>query len=554
MRKYLFLGLCWPIFAASAQQLDSLKVDSTQVEIPTDTIPQKDSVAAADPAVLEPLVPELIAAPDTAVTKDTVAPKLIASPDTVTAKDTAATDLVEEPTPEPVDFVPPSDHLTAAFHRGRREALRALMPDSSVAIFFANPLRNRLGDIHFEYHQDPNLYYLSGLQEPHAMLMVFKDPIELDSLTTNEILFVQPKNRVEEMWNGRRIGAEFAQQKLGVHTVFESNTFADQYYDFSELKVFYMGPEDDVRDDPNDRGDLYSLIKHFKFKLREHEHVVKGRALLDIMAALRQKKSEEELTLTRKAIEHTCAGLRELMMGLYPGMYEYEAQALVEYLFKRSGSESPGFPSILAGGPNSCIMHYTQNRRQLTRDDLLVADVGAEYHGYPADITRTIPVDGTFSEEQAIIYGIVLEAEEAAIAAARSGQRFWAPHVAARRVIGKRLKQHGIITSWGQIGQFFMHGTSHYLGLEVHDVGLYGPLKPGQLITVEPGIYIPEGSNCDPKWWNIGVRIEDDILITEGEPDVLSECVPKTIEEIEALMEETSRLVQAPGARPLMGR
>jgi Xaa-Pro aminopeptidase len=221
-------------------------------------------------------------------------------------------------------------------------------------------------------------------------------------------------------------------------------------------------------------------------------------------------------------------------------MTEYQAQAILEYFFKHFGAEYPGFPSILGAGENSCILHYVTNRRTLADGDLLVADVGAEYHGYTADVTRTLPVNGKFSPEQKIIYDIVLEAQTAGIKAARAGNKFTEPHNKATEIIQKRLMEQGIIKSPMEHRLYFMHGTSHYLGLDVHDAGLYGSLAPGNVITVEPGVYIPEGSPCDPKWWNIGVRIEDDILITKGEPVNLSGAAPRTTEQIEALMKEES--------------
>jgi Xaa-Pro aminopeptidase len=209
-------------------------------------------------------------------------------------------------------------------------------------------------------------------------------------------------------------------------------------------------------------------------------------------------------------------------------------------MFKKDGSEYVGYPSIVGGGENSCILHYETNRKKLESGNLLVIDAGAEYHGYTADITRTLPVDGTFSPEEKAIYNIVLEAQEAGIKACKAGSEFRATHKAAVAVIQKRLLELGVIKDSNDFMKYFFHGTSHYLGLDVHDAGNYGRLAPGQIITVEPGIYIPAGSPCDKKWWNIGVRIEDDVLITTGEPEVLSGKLPKKAEEVEALMKEES--------------
>jgi Xaa-Pro aminopeptidase len=255
---------------------------------------------------------------------------------------------------------------------------------------------------------------------------------------------------------------------------------------------------------------------------------------------LREIKTKEELDLMRKAISFTCDGIKEAMKALEPGMGEYDVEAIVEYVFKSKGSEDVGYPSIIGGGENSCILHYETNRKKLVSKDMVVCDVGAEYHGYTADVTRTIPVSGKFSPEQKAIYNIVLEAQLAGIAKCKPGEYFRAPHNAAMEIIQKRLLELGIIKAPSEVMKYFFHGTSHYLGLDVHDAGTYGKLLPNSVITVEPGIYIPEGSDCDPKWWNIGIRIEDDILITDTEPEVLSSCVPKKIEEIEVLMKKES--------------
>jgi len=440
-----------------------------------------------------------------------------------------------------VDFIYDLDMLSASFYEGRRDTLRKLLPDSSLAVFFASPIRYKANHVTYEYHQNANLYYLTGLQEPNSLLMVFTEPQQLDTIYTREALFVQPRKPSSEVWDGRRLGTTGVREVLGLEQAFENHQFADMAIDFSAIKhIYFLSPEGGMVDDKKDRGDLSSMLKHFHYKVEKLDSMVDDRSLEDVLAGMRQNKEPEELDLMRKAINFTCEALIELMKALEPGMTEFQSEAIIEYMFKKNGAEQAGFPSILGGGENSCILHYTSNRKQLSGKDLLVCDVGAEYHGYTADITRTIPVNGKFSEEQAIIYNVVLEAQKAGINAAKKGNKFWDPHNAARREIGKGLIKHGIIKNWAEIDKYFMHGTSHYLGLDVHDAGLHGSLKPGQVITVEPGIYIPEGSDCHPKWWNIGVRIEDDILVTTGQAEVLSAGVPKTIREIEELMKEQS--------------
>jgi Xaa-Pro aminopeptidase len=434
-----------------------------------------------------------------------------------------------------------NDILDKSFHKGRRDAVRNALSDSSCAIFFANPERQRANDTKFIYHQDPDFYYLTGLEEPNSLLIIFKEPQRFyDTILTDELIFVQDRNPSQESWTGKLLGIDGV-HKLGFTSVLLNEQFADFKINFKNFKkVYHLELFDDAHDDTNDRGDLCSLIKHFKSKIDYKPKNTDGYSLKGLMASLREIKHPEELVLMRKAIDMSCKGHEEVMKALAPGMKEYQAQAIAEYIFKKEGSEYVGYPSIVGGGENSCILHYETNRKKLDGKDLMVIDAGAEYHGYSADITRTLPVDGKFSPEEKAIYNIVLEAQLAGINACREGAEFRATHKATVAVIQKRLKELGIIKDQSDYMKYFFHGTSHYLGLDVHDAGNYGKLTAGNIITVEPGIYIPAGSDCDPKWWNIGIRIEDDVLITKGEPEVLSGKLPKTIEAIEALMAEES--------------
>ncbi len=435
-----------------------------------------------------------------------------------------------------------SDLLTKEFHNGRRDALRKLLPDSSCAVFFANPERQRANDTKYLYHQDPNLYYFTGLNEPNAMLIIFKENQTFyDSITTNELIFIQERDPAKEVWTGKRMGIVGVKDQLGFSFPFENKQFADFEIDFSKFhQVSFLEFNNDVRDDINDRGDLYSLIKHFKEKTGYAKKNLDNFNIVSVMGTLREKKQPQELELMHKAIGMTVVAHYELMKSLQVGLKEYQAQAIIEYMFKKQGSEYVGYPSIVGGGENSCILHYETNRKKLDDGNLLVVDAGAEYHGYTADVTRTLPVNGKFSEEERIIYNIVLDAQVAGIKACQEGLEFRAPHQAAQAVIQQRLMKLGIIKNEADYIKYFFHGTSHYLGLDVHDAGNYGKLTAGNVITVEPGIYIPSGSDCDPKWWNIGIRIEDDVLITKGAPDILSGNLPKKIDDIEAVMKEES--------------
>lgn len=428
------------------------------------------------------------------------------------------------------------DLLPASFHQNRREALREKMPEKSVVVLFSAPIKNRSNDVDYEYHQDPNFYYLSGLREPHSVLVIFKEQQLINGVKTNEVLFVQDRDPKSEVWNGKRLGVEGAKQILGFETVLKNYEFSktDLLLDTLE-NIFYTKDKGDVRDHFGKR-DLYDLLESFYERIEKNKDKTNPYKLNSWMVKLRQDKQEEELVLMRKAIDITCKAQRELMKALEPNMKEYQTEALVEFHFKYEGAEYTGFPSIHGSGENSCILHYTENRRPMTKNDLLVSDIGAEYHGYTADVTRTLPTNGKYSEEQKIIYNLVLEAQDSGIAKCKVGNGFWAPHKAATEVIAKGLIKLGIIENEKDVRKYFMHGTSHYLGLDVHDVGDMSKLSAGEVITVEPGIYIAAGSPCHEKWWNIGVRIEDDILITEGEPENLSDCVPRTIPEIEAIM------------------
>ena len=264
--------------------------------------------------------------------------------------------------------------------------------------------------------------------------------------------------------------------------------------------------------------------------------------LSEIMSTLREIKTEEEMVLLKKAVEISAVGQIEVMKAMQPNMSETEIQGVHEYVYKKYGAEYEGYPSIVGGGNNGCILHYIENNKTQVGNDLVLMDLGAEYHGYTADVTRTIPANGKFTPEQKQIYDIVYNAQEAGIKASTVGASFRAPGEASSKVVAEGLMALGIIANASEARTYFPHGTSHYLGLDVHDKGTYGPFKANTVITVEPGIYIPEGSDCDKKWWGIAVRIEDDILITDEGPVNLSALAPRTTEAIEAMMKQPSPL------------
>lgn len=431
-----------------------------------------------------------------------------------------------------------TDRLPNQFHQQKRESLRALMPEKSAAIFFANPIRNRSNDVDFQFSQNPNFYYLTGYLEPNAALIILKESRVFDGISTNEILFVQDRNPSSEIWTGKRLGVEGAKQMLGFKSVYkgiELKEFGLNWSTLNEIMAIY--PEQPNRSHLSNT-ELGDLVDYFQDAMKKSKIETSSSSLKSMMGKLREIKTKEEIALMQTAMDITIDGFKAMLKQLEPGMTEYEAQAIVEYHSKKGGSEYMGYPSICGGGSNACVLHYTYNRKSLEAKDMFLVDMGAEYHGYTADITRTIPVDGKFSTEEKAIYNLVLQAQNAGIDKCRKGNDFRAGHNAAYAVIAKGLIDLGIIKKETEAKNYFMHGTSHYLGLNVHDAGTYQALLPGVVMTVEPGIYINSNSACDPKWWGIGVRIEDDILVTDDAPVIMTNSLPRSIEELEKMMAE----------------
>ncbi len=448
----------------------------------------------------------------------------------------------------------PKDFLSSKFHKDRREQVRKKMPENSVAVFFTNPVRNRANDVDYIYHQDPNFYYLTGYKEPHAVLLLFKSKQNgPDGKKFDEIIFIQPRDAMAEMWTGRRMGVEGVKEKLALNQVFNNTEFENYNIDFSKFdKVLFYDFENDVRDTKT-KGDLYDLIASFKTKANypsasqiEVEPKVGNldtETLDVIMDELRGVKTDEELDLLRKAIDISCIAQAEVMKAMKPGMSEMEIQGLHEFIFKKYQAEYEGYPSIVGAGHNGCILHYIENYKPAVEsEEMILMDLGAEYHGYTADVTRTIPVDGKFSTEEKAIYDLVYKAQQAAIEACKPGVSLGKDldFAIARRIINEGLVELGIIDSATQRHLYYPHGLGHHIGLDVHDKGDRTKLVPNMVITIEPGIYIPKGAPCDKKWWGIAVRIEDDILITKDGYELLSDKAPRRSDEIEALMKQSS--------------
>lgn len=500
----------------------------------------------------------------------------------------------------------PTDYLTKEFHASRREALRQLMPENSVAAVFAFPENTYSNDVTYPFHQNPDLYYFSGYREPNSVLLIFKDPVKLaDGKEAREVFFVQKRNAAAEQWTGRRLGIEGVKKNLGFEVVLNGESFRDFSLDFSRFEhVLFDAFPEAVRDNPRDGADLYDLIKIFKqkagvaddydhsvsrslsnlktlqpaelerakryyssqvrnnaklngpvfqefLKIKDGEELKAFQAklpaprILDLgptLATLREVKTPEEITLMRKAVEISGIGQLEVMKAVHPEMSETELQGIHEFVHKKYGAEGVGYPSIVGAGDNGCILHYIDNNRTKSGNNLVLMDVGAEYHGYTADITRTIPANGKFSPEQKAIYDLVYQAQEEVFKICKEGTPFADLNNKAKEVLGAGLKKLGIIQKDEELRTYFPHGVSHHLGLDVHDKSAYGPLKENMILTVEPGIYIPENSPCDKKWWGIAVRIEDDVLIGKEHGEVLSGSFARKAEDVERVVAQKSVL------------
>ncbi|HVS92973.1 MAG TPA: aminopeptidase P N-terminal domain-containing protein [Mucilaginibacter sp.] len=493
----------------------------------------------------------------------------------------------------------PTDYLTKEFHAGRREALRAMMPANSVAVIFAYPERTFSNDVTYAYHPNPDLYYFSGYKETSAVLLIFKEMQHGADGDYNELFFVQHRDPQQEQWTGKRLGVEGVKSKLGFAKVFNSEDFANYPLDLKKFTVLYDGIPDDEgnmkplfdafmakgnirHDDPgllqllailSKYGNPHNvdLILNYYMKGKENDPVYKNSELLqsivgkhdsvsiaafktkyneqyggitsynDFTTKLRGVKTPEEMDLMRKTVKISALAHAEVMRAINPNMSETEIEGIFMYVHKHYGAEDEGYPPIVGSGPNSCILHYEENNVTRVKNQLVLMDVGCEYHGYSADVTRTVPANGKFTDEQKAIYQLVYDAQEAVFKLCRDGVPYGDLEKKTHEVLTAGLIKLGIIKDEKELGKYYPHGVSHHLGLDVHDKGEYGgPLKENMVITVEPGIYIPEGSPCDKKWWNIGVRIEDDVQIGKDHGTLLSVDAPRKWQDVEKMAAEKS--------------
>jgi Xaa-Pro aminopeptidase len=440
----------------------------------------------------------------------------------------------------------PSVVTMQAEYRQRREQLMSKI-GTGTAIFRSAPMAVMHNDVEYTFRQDSDFFYLTGFNEPDAVAVLAPHHEE-----HRFILFVQPKDRERETWTGYRVGVEGVKEKFGAdeaYPISELDEKLPQYLEKADRIYYHLG---------RDRTFNETILKHWQRLMAGYPKRGSGPIAIEdpgpILHAMRQVKSATELDLMRKAAAISVEAHNYAREFTQPGRYEYEIQAEIEHIFRQHGALGPAYPSIIASGHNSCILHYIENNRQIQDNELLLIDAGCAYGYYNADITRTFPVGNKFTPEQKTLYEIVLAAQLQAIAQVKPGNTYKEVHGAAVRVITEGLVDLGLLK--GEIDKlieeekyktFFMHGTGHWLGLDVHDVGVYKhgeetwhTLQPGNVLTVEPGIYIgldaqpaEEQPAIDDRWRGIGIRIEDNVLVTAEGHEVLTAGVPKSVEEME---------------------
>lgn len=428
------------------------------------------------------------------------------------------------------------------FARRRRQLMR-MMDSDAIGILPAAPVRVRNRDVDYPYRPDSDFYYLTGFPEPEAVAVLVPGRAHGEY-----ILFCRERDPEMETWHGRRAGLEGACEIYGADDAFPIGDIDDILPGLLENRerVFCTMGCNAVFD-----KQLMDWLNQVRGRSRAGVNPPGEFVSLDhLLHDLRLFKSRAEIGLMRKAVKATVAAHERAMQVCRPGMTEYQLEAELLHQFALHGARAPAYPPIVGGGANGCILHYTENSDELRSGDLVLIDAGGEYENYAADVTRTFPVNGRYSPAQKALYDLVLEAQFAAIEKMKPGNHWNEPHEAAVRVLTKGMVKLGLLK--GSVPKlikdeahkrFYMHRTGHWLGMDVHDVGDYKvngewrSLEPGMVMTVEPGIYVPAGSKgIARKWWDIGIRIEDDVLITKKGNEVLSSELPKTTEEIEALM------------------
>jgi Xaa-Pro aminopeptidase len=436
--------------------------------------------------------------------------------------------------------------LSSSVYAGRRaEFIRRL--GKGAAIFRSAPAAVRSNDSDYRFRQDSDFHYLTGFDEPDSICLLLPEHPE-----HKFVLFVRPRNPEREIWDGRRAGPEGAQHDFGADAAYSMEQLDEhlpKYLEHADLLHYRFGR------DPAFDQKIFDLLKQFRFirqRLGTGPYGIVDPG--EILHEMRLYKSREEISLMRQSAGIAAEAHEAAMRSVRPGMYEFEVEAIIENVFRRSGASGPAYTSIVGSGLNATILHYHENNRKIEEGDEILVDAGAEYEYYCSDITRTYPAGGRFTRQQREIYQIVLESQTAAIEKVAPGTPFMDVHQTALEVLIDGLLRIGLlegdrekIIEEATYKKFYMHRTSHWLGTDVHDVGKYQlngesrKLEPGMVITVEPGIYIGDLSDVPEEYRNIGVRIEDDVLVTEQGHEVLTSAAPKQIAELESIVGRGAR-------------
>lgn len=432
------------------------------------------------------------------------------------------------------------------YHLRREQLMKKI--GNGTAIFRSAPMAVMHNDVEHVFRQDSDFYYLTGFNEPRAVAVLAPHHEE-----HRFVLFVQPKDQEKETWTGYRVGVEKAKEEYGADEAYPMAELGEklpQYLTKADRIYYHLG---------RDKAFNATVLQHWQRLMAGYQKRGSGPIAIEdtspVLHPLRLVKSAAELELVRRATAISVEAHNRAREFAQPGRYEYEIQAEIEHTFRLQGGMGPAYPSIVASGANSCILHYIENNRQMHSGDLLLIDAGCSYGYYNGDITRTFPVGGKFTAEQKIIYELVLEAQLQAIEQVKPGNPYNAFHDTAVQVLVEGLLELGLlagdkeeIIKEEKYKPFYMHRTGHWLGLDVHDVGVYKhgednwqTLQPGNVLTVEPGIYIApnikpaEGQpEVDPRWWGIGIRIEDDVLVTPQGNEVLTAGVAKSVAAMES--------------------
>ena len=422
-----------------------------------------------------------------------------------------------------------TDAISAAEYQLRRDRVAAALDSHAVALLSSSTIQGRGRDLNF--------YYLTGCKSANAMLLMAPRGVDVHGVRATQFLFLPSGHNV---YSGDLRGDVPLTEAPGAMIIVDKKKYDEiSRAVLSAAKTLYVPawPQNYLHDPISDKR--FFIERDAKKALAEKYPHLQIKSLTGRMTQLRQIKSQQEIQLLRKAAEITARALCEAMRSAEPGLYEYDLQAIIEFVFKRLGAEDSGFSSILGSGPNALILHYEHNRRQMQPGDLVVMDVGAQYEGYGADITRTIPVSGRFTPAQRDLYEIVLKANLETTAMMQPGVPYKEVEAKAAAIVAEGLIKLGLLQDAKEVKKFLPHGVSHPIGLETHDVFNFTVLEPGQVLTIEPGIYVPENApGVDPRYWGIGIRIEDDVLITAQGHEVLTNAVPRTIADIEKRMKE----------------